>query len=166
VILHADRITLRPFEAADLPAVAAMLAEPEVARWWGDYDEDRLRREHLEAPDSENLVIEVDGQVAGLMLVYDEEEPEYRHAALDISLATAHHGQGLGRRALRLVIDHLVAERGHHRFTIDPSADNERAIRSYRAVGFRPVGILRKYWRAPDGTWRDGLMMDLLAEDL
>jgi RimJ/RimL family protein N-acetyltransferase len=52
------------------------------------------------------------------------------------------------------------------RLTIDPAADNQRAIRAYRRVGFRPVGVLRRYERGPDGGWHDGLLMDLLPEDL
>jgi aminoglycoside 6'-N-acetyltransferase len=63
------------------------------------------------------------------------------------------------------VIDHLVDDRGHHRFTIDPAVGNEPAIRCYAAVGFRPVGTMRRYSRAADGTWRDGLLMDLLADE-
>ena len=35
------------------------------------------------------------------------------------------------------------------------------------AVGYRPVGVLRRYERDVDGTgWHDGLLMDLLAEEL
>jgi hypothetical protein len=49
--------------------------------------------------------------------------------------------------------------------TID-LADNAVAIRAYEKVGFRPVGVLREYWRAPDGTWHDGLLTDLLASEL
>ena len=86
----------------------------------------------------------------------------YRSVGLDIFLTTALHGQGLGREALRLVIAHYL-ERGHHRFTIDPAADNERAIRTYAAVGFKPVGRLRDYELGADGTWHDGLLMDLLG---
>ena len=56
--------------------------------------------------------------------------------------------------------------RGHHRLTIDPAADNAKAIRSYERVGFRPVGIMRRYERGLDGTWHDGLLMDLLAGEL
>jgi aminoglycoside 6'-N-acetyltransferase len=33
-------------------------------------------------------------------------------------------------------------------------------------VGFRPVGITRRSERGPDGRWHDGLLMDLLAEEL
>jgi aminoglycoside 6'-N-acetyltransferase len=61
---------------------------------------------------------------------------------------------------------HLIDERGHHRLTIDPAADNVRAIAAYSKLGFRPVGVLRAYQRMPDGRWVDGLLMDLLADEL
>ena len=61
---------------------------------------------------------------------------------------------------------YLIDERGHHRLTIDPAADNARAIRTYEKVGFRAVGTMREYRRSPDGAWRDGLLMDLLAREL
>ena len=43
---------------------------------------------------------------------------------------------------------------------------NEHAIRAYARVGFRPVGLMRDYERGPDGTYHDGMLMDLLANDL
>ncbi len=49
---------------------------------------------------------------------------------------------------------------------IDPAAANERAIRAYAAVGFQPVGRMRQYERGPDGTFHDGLLMELLRDDL
>jgi aminoglycoside 6'-N-acetyltransferase len=33
-------------------------------------------------------------------------------------------------------------------------------------VGFKPVGIMRQYERGPDGTWHDGLLMDLVRQEL
>lgn len=42
----------------------------------------------------------------------------------------------------------------------------ERAIRAYEAVGFRRVGIMRAHERGADGSWRDGLLMDLLVGDM
>jgi aminoglycoside 6'-N-acetyltransferase len=142
---------LRPFEPADAAAMEEMLAEPEVKRWWfdGDYDP-----EH-------GWVIEVDGEFAG-WVQYEEEDYEwYPSVALDISLKTALHGRGYGRRALRLAIEHFVAK-GHHRFTIDPDVRNERAVRAYSGVGFKPVGIMRAYERKPEGGWNDALLMDLV----
>ena len=95
----------------------------------------------------------------------EELDPDYRHASLDIALATRAHSQGLGSEALRVAARHLFDERAHHRITIDPAADNAKAIRAYERVGFRPVGLLRSYERGADGTWHDGLLMDLLAAD-
>jgi hypothetical protein len=47
-------------------------------------------------------------------------------------------GQGAGTEAVALLARYLFEERGHHRITIDPAARNERAIRGYATVGFRP----------------------------
>lgn len=62
---------------------------------------------------------------------------------------------------------HLLHDLGHHRLVIDPAANNAPAIRCYAAVGFVPVGVLRQYERDADGAgWHDGLLMDLLADEL
>jgi aminoglycoside 6'-N-acetyltransferase len=158
-------LTLRPLGDDDLDALLAMLAEPTVGEWWGSLDDLDHEREGLRN-DGSAFAIEADGELAGWLGFTEEDEPEYRHAGLDILLALPHQDRGLGPRALRLAIDWLVSARGHHRFTIDPAAGNARAIAAYQKVGFRRVGILRKYERGPDGAWRDGLLMDLLAEEL
>jgi aminoglycoside 6'-N-acetyltransferase len=152
--MHHGELTLREIEPADAPVIAALLAEPAVKQWWADGDYDA---EH-------GWVAEVNGAFAG-WVQYEEETYEwYPSVGLDIALTTALHGRGYGRRVLRLVIEHFAAK-GHHRFTIDPNAENERAIRSYRAVGFKPVGVLRAYERNPSGGWNDGLLMDLIVID-
>ena len=42
---------------------------------------------------------------------------------------------------------------------------SQQARRPVVLLGFRPVGVLRKYERVEDGVWRDALLMELLAED-
>ena len=162
--LHGRRLALRPVAEGDLDALLAILAEPEVARWWGPQAE-QPDREELLGPDARFAIV-VDGAVAGWLACEENSDPMYRHVGLDIFLTTALHGRGrgLGREALRLAIAHYL-ERGHHRFTIDPAAHNERAIRAYAAVGFKPVGLMRDYELGADGTWHDGLLMDLLAAE-
>jgi aminoglycoside 6'-N-acetyltransferase len=129
-------------------------------------------REHTRAGLLEDVAeraafaIEIDGALPGWLGVDKREDPDYRHASLDIFLAPEHHGGGHGPRALRLAARWLIDERGHHRLTIDPAASNERAIGVYASLGFRPVGLMRDYERGPDGAWRDGLLMDLLAHEL
>lgn len=164
-VLQGDRVTLRPVREDDADALLALLTEPAVARWWHEWDAVRVR-ELLADREEPALAIEVGGELAGLLLLGEESYWMYRHASLDIAIATEHQGKGLGREALRLAISHLIEEHGHHRFTIDPAAANERAIATYSRLGFKPVGVLRRYELQPDGEWHDGLLMDLLADEL
>ena len=115
-------------------------------------------------PDSTRLTIEVDGRVAGLIKFYEEPEPRYRHASIDVFLDPAFHNRGIGTEAVRQVVRLLVEERGHHRITIDPATDNAAAIRAYEKAGFRTVGVMRSYEREVEGDgWRDSLLMELIA---
>ena len=157
--LAGERVVLRPVRPDDAPALAEMLAEPEAARWLGQGDGEDVREEIRSEP---SFVILIDDSVAGWLQVHEEAEPDYPSVAFDILVRPDLRGRGLGREALSFAIRHYI-DRGHHRFTIDPAVDNARAIRSYTAVGFKPVGVMRAYERPPDGTLRDGLLMDLLA---
>jgi aminoglycoside 6'-N-acetyltransferase len=155
-------LTLRPLAPQDAPELLRIHASAEVARWWGPVAEGFPWDE----PQSTRLTIEVDGAIAGLIQFWEEAEPRYRHAGIDLFLDPQLHGRGLGAEAVRLVVRLLIDERGHHRITIDPAADNAAAIRAYEKVGFRPVGVLRRYERDADGDgdgWHDSLLMELLA---
>lgn len=163
--LHGPRITLRPLKRSDAPALRKLLAEPEVSRWWGVYDDAKLERDFYDPAWAYTYLIEVDDAIAGLIQFHEVPDPDYMHAGIDITLGTAHQGLGLGTEALRTLIDYLIAGRGHHRITIDPAVDNTRAIHVYEKVGFKPVGVMRRYERGADGTWHDNLLMDLLAEE-
>lgn len=90
----------------------------------------------------------------------------YRHANMDNYIRPDSHGVGLGSDAVRTLAHHLVADHGHHRMVIDPAADNGAAIACYSKVGFRPVGVMRQYEQGSDGSWHDGLLMELLADDM
>ena len=158
--LRGERLCLRAPRHGDAEALVAILAEQEVARWWGTND---IASVHADLDAS--FVIVIDGSPAGWVLYEEETTPGYRHVGFDIMLTTSAQGKGYGREALRLAIRHFIG-RAHHRFTIDPAAHNERAIRCYAAVGFRPVGVMRDYERVDDGPWHDGLLMDLLKDDL
>ncbi|MGW4893262.1 GNAT family N-acetyltransferase [Kitasatospora sp. NPDC004240] len=166
-ILRGELVRLRPPTGEDVPVLAAIRAEPEVyGRWRGGDDLTAAVTDDLADPDAETFAIEYEGRVVGAIQWYAEADPDYRHAGIDIYLGTAVHGRGVGTDAVRTLARHLVDDLGHHRLVIDPATDNLAAIRCYTKVGFRPVGILRRYERGPDGSWHDGLLMDLLAEEL
>jgi aminoglycoside 6'-N-acetyltransferase len=147
--------------------LARIRATPEVhRRWRGGDDLAAAVLDDLADPEAETFAIEYDDRVVGAIQWHAETEPDYRHAGLDIYVDPGVHGRGLGTDAVRTLARHLVADHGYHRLVIDPAADNVAAIRSYAKVGFRPVGIMRRYERDADGSWHDGLLMDLLADEL
>ena len=164
--LHGERVVLRPLTAEDVPALRAIQAQPGVARWWGepkdgDYDEKLKGAEGVTA-----FAIVVGDELAGLIQYSEEDDPMYRHAGIDLFLSDAFQRSGLGTDAVRAMARHLTADRGHHRLVIDPAAGNLAAIRTYEKAGFKPVGVMRQYERLPGGEWHDGLLMDLLSDEL
>jgi aminoglycoside 6'-N-acetyltransferase len=166
-VLRGPRVTIRPGGPDDIASLHAILAEEPVARWWGEPPPaDQLAAKLRGDGSAVLLVTEIGGQVAGGIQYDEEQDPRYRHAGIDIFLGGRFHGQGAGAEAVGLLARFLFDQRGHHRITIDPAAANRQAIRCYRKVGFRPVGVMRQYERGADGQFHDGLLMDLVRDDL
>jgi aminoglycoside 6'-N-acetyltransferase len=163
--LHGDSLRLELVADAHVAELRRILRTPEVrARW---RDEATSPQWPFDDSSSTRYAVMVEGSVRGMVQYAEANEPDYRHASIDIFLDPAVHGRGVGRDAVRTLARHLVHDRHHHRLVIDPAADNEAAIRCYTAVGFRPVGVMRSYERDAEGDgWHDGLLMDLLAEEL
>ena len=163
MVLRGPRVTLRTAGLDDAARLTSIRREPEVERRWGILEEGEMEEF---VKDEKTFVVEVDGEVIGAVQYDEVEDPMYRSAGIDLYLTTPRHGQGLGSEAVRILARHLIEERGHHRLTIDPAADNAAAIRAYEKVGFRRVGTMRSYERGPDGSFHDGLLMELLAGEL
>jgi aminoglycoside 6'-N-acetyltransferase len=152
---------LRPLADSDETELRRIHALPEVARWWGSPPDGFPLSDD---PEATRQVIEVGGAVAGLIDFWEEPTPRYRHATIDLFLAPAFHGRGLGTEAVRRVVRQLIDDRGHHRITIDPACSNTVAIRAYEKAGFKAVGLMRRYERDNDGKgWHDALLMELIA---
>jgi aminoglycoside 6'-N-acetyltransferase len=135
--------------------------EPEVRRWWQD--------PHDDFPDlggGTNYTVLLGEEVIGFAQWYEERDPMYRHAGLDLFLDPTVHGRGLGLETVRLLCAHLIDDHGFHRIVADPEVENETSIACFRKAGFRPVGVVRQYSRDRFGAWKDGLLLDLLAEEL
>ena len=165
--LTGDLVTLRPIRPSDREALEAVLRDPTVAAVW-DTRGAQVSTDELLATDAGWTVwaIEVGGEFAGSIQASEELDPDYRHAGIDIFMSSRFQGRGLGTDAVRTLARYLLEVRGHHRLTIDPAADNARAIHTYEKVGFKPVGVMRQYERGVAGTFHDGLLMDLLAGEL
>ena len=157
--LHGREVVLRPLAPDDAAALRAIHLTPEVSAWWGEIDAGFP----FDEPQSTRFTIWLDDRVAGLIQYGEEDEPQYPHAWIDIFVDPELHGRGVGTDAVVAVRDHLIADRGHHRVTIDPAVDNVAAVRSYEKAGFRRVGVMRAAERAPGGLWRDALFMEYVG---
>jgi aminoglycoside 6'-N-acetyltransferase len=156
--LRGNRVTLKPVTPEHADELRHIHEKPEVLTWWGDHDEGFPFDDD---PDTTRFAILVDGnRIAGLVQYGEEEEPDYRHAWIDIFLDPDLHGRGLGAEAVRTLARHLFENKKHHRITIDPAAANTQAINAYEKAGFRAVGTMQKAWRAPSGEWVDVLLME------
>ena len=115
--------------------------------------------------DGDAWAIEMDGELAGWLGFTEETEPEYRSVGLDISLSGRFQGQGLGPDALRTAIRWFAAR-------ARPPPLHDRPERAQRAgdQGLRGRRLQADRHHAPlelvDGEWTDGLLMDLLIEEL
>ena len=95
VSLKGERVLLRPGRPEDVGALVRIRNEPEVARRWGTEDIEGEVEEGFVGNDG-GFVAEVEGEVVGAIQYGEEEDPMYRHANIDLFLATSHHGRGLG----------------------------------------------------------------------
>lgn len=141
----------RPLAEADLALLAGWLQRPHVARWWGPAESvDELREDFLSGGSTRAFIVHRDGEPMAFVQCYvvlgsgdgwweDETDPGAR--GIDQFLAHAHQlDQGLGRAMLRAFVRQLFDDPAVTVVQTDPSPDNPRAIRCYRAAGFQPVG--------------------------
>jgi RimJ/RimL family protein N-acetyltransferase len=148
--------------AEHLPLLHTWLTRPHAAQWWHPTPSvDELHADYIATQDEPNatrayLAHEGDEPI-GFIQRYvvmgsgdgwweDETDPGAR--GIDQFLADEHRlGQGLGRRMIRAFVEQLFADPAVTVVQTDPAPHNTRAIRCYRAAGFRDVGEVM----TPDG---------------
>lgn len=169
-VLTGDGVTLRPLTPDDADDLLRILGHPEVARWWEGYDRARVLDELVAEGDGESfgIVVDQDGtaSLVGMIQYYEQDDPDYRHAGVDLFVDPGVHRKGVGRAAVRALVRHVADDLGHHRVIVDPSAANERSVAFFESLGFRRVGVLRRYERRADGTWGDNVLLELLVDEL
>ena len=164
-VLTGAQVTLVPVRTGHAAELRRIRGATAVARWWGEIDPEPWPSEELEVGEARFAVL-TDGAVRGMIQYFEEADPMYRHASIDLFLDPAVHGRGIGRDAVATLVRYLLADRGHHRLVIDPAVGNHPAIKCYSSVGFREVGVMRAYERNADGSgWHDGLLMELIDSD-
>jgi aminoglycoside 6'-N-acetyltransferase len=161
--LSGGHVRLRLITDGDRQRIVEIRSTEPVARRWHGDDLDAEFSADLADDDVHRFAIEAPhGGVVGMIQFGEEHDPDYRHASIDIFVDPAEHRRGIATDAITTLADWLFDQRGHHRLVIDPAADNRAAIACYENVGFKRVGVMRSYERQADGSWADGLLMDML----
>lgn len=108
--------------------------------------------------------IEVDGQFIGSCGLFNVNETSHT-AELGIAIGDKDYwGKGYGREAVNLLIEYAFRYRNFRRVWLWVHADNERAIRAYRACGFVVEGRLREHMYS-NGRYVDAVYMGILRSD-
>lgn len=152
-----------PVTRADYPMLRRWLSEPHVRAWWGTPEgEIALMERDLESPSIAMRIVRKAGVPFAYVQHYDGTTGDMPHyadmpkgaRAVDTFIGEPSHlGRGHAAGFLRQLAEDLL-DAGHPAVVIDPSVDNPRAIRAYRAAGFEgdevrpnedgdPVHVLR-----------------------
>jgi aminoglycoside 6'-N-acetyltransferase len=164
---HED-LAVRLIDEFDLPLLSRWRSDPRLAEWYGgrdrDYGVEAIRPKYLAAEDGvTRCLVLAGGDPVGAVQFYpleDDERTEYGFGpgepawGIDVFLAPASWGKGIGPRLVRATTGYLMAERGASRVTLDPHVDNDRAIRCYEKAGFRRIRLL------PAHDYEEGALRD------
>lgn len=134
----------RKITRADYPMLRRWLAEPHIAGWWGSPDEEiALIEEDIDGGPTDMRIVSLGGEPFAFAQDYPAHHwpmPHYADfpqgtRAMDTFLGDpAYLGKGHASRYLRQRALKLAAV--YPKVVIDPSPDNIRAVRAYRAAGF------------------------------
>ena len=171
--LSDGRVTLRAWQAADVPVIVAMCREPDVIRFTSvpvpyDADDARLWLDlhpgRLAAGDGAAFAITEGGDELaigsiGVRMLHDQGSAETGyHVVAD------HRGRGLATAALRLIARWTFAELPVARLQLTTHLDNPASQRVAEKAGFTREGVLRA-WADQRGERVDLVMWSLLPGD-
>ncbi|HEV8534260.1 MAG TPA: GNAT family N-acetyltransferase [Candidatus Limnocylindria bacterium] len=166
-VLRGTRVTLRPMTHDDAPRLVRWSADADFAwnQWgrapgrFGDADVARQWIDRFGERAGMPFAIEHEGRPIGFAS-YRDLEPKARSAEVSIGIGEkALWGRALGREALALLVRHLVLDLRVHRVSLHVLAYNDRAINSYKAVGFRVEGLERDAVMTDRGHYADDVAM-------
>jgi aminoglycoside 6'-N-acetyltransferase len=148
---NSARYTFRPAVLEDLSMLRRWLDTPEVARWWGDSEEQfRLLQEDLNEPLMAMEIVLFDDVPFAYAQHYDVHSWPQAHfdfllpgsRAIDAFIGEPTMlGRGHGSAFLRLLAERLRRE-GAAVVAIDPDVNNVRARRAYAKAGFRGDAVV------------------------
>ncbi len=175
-MFESERLRFRAFDAEhDVPIFQAWWADPEVMQFQLS-NAIRLKQDETTEGMFKSWFGDDDSAVGFVIVLKETDEaigfinlwgikPKNRNAELGVLIGRKDlWGQGLGKEALHVLLRYAFAELNLHRIMLRVFANNERAIRAYRSVGFVEEGRLREeIFR--EGRWLDSVVMGILQRE-
>jgi ribosomal protein S18 acetylase RimI-like enzyme len=164
-------VALRDVRASDAAQVHALLlgvleeglgfvATP--SELGADPETSRRALDAVAAGDGVGVVAELGGRVVGYAIARPSGPARLAHDAhLEIVLAPASRGMGLGGALLDALVGRARQDGAILRLSLAVFADNERAVKLYGSREFHVEGHRKGAIREADGTLRDDLLMVL-----
>jgi RimJ/RimL family protein N-acetyltransferase len=167
-------VTLRPFNAADAPALAAIWTDPAIrarntvpeASEEAALDWIAARNENLQANVAWEWAL-VDGATKSLLGRRALKGIDWINGRAEAAcwIAAGFRGHQFAARSLRLAAGFAFAQ-GLVRVQAEIESDNEASLRSVKAAGMHHEGTFRSYFVSNAGVRVDAEMYGLLEEDL
>ncbi|WP_225845657.1 GNAT family N-acetyltransferase [Streptomyces sp. HPF1205] len=185
ISLSTERLVLRPYEEADIPALVEMMNDELVTAWTGvpqPYT-DRHAREYVtataarERAEGRGLVLAVTELLTQRLVgTVQLQHTDWRIRGTEIGYLTAAwaRGEGYACESVLAVCRWLFDDQGFERVELRTAADNTASQQVAQKIGCVSEGVLRNAGivrtQTEDGRWAeirtDLLVWSLLPEDL
>ena len=172
-VMEGRLVVLRRHAAENLAAFRRWYSDPEVVRLtryqdgpMGAGEVERFFVSRVLGPDSLTFAIHVreTDRLIGTT-AFSQLDGDNGSALFHITIGEKDAwGHGYGTEATELMLRHAFEELGLHRIALSVFSFNERAIRSYRKVGFAVEGRARDAILR-DGRYWDEVQMSILEDD-
>lgn len=167
-MIRGSRTIVRPVEDRDFPLFHEWMNDPDIS-WWMDYEGpftlDEIERD-IEKAHEEGLpfTIEFESKPIG-RIGLNRFRQQSRVASTYLFIGDpAARGRGLATDAMTALLEFAFNDRRVRMIDLMVLAENDAAIRTYKACGFREDGRLReRSWKGDH--WMDHLWMSITAEE-
>lgn len=175
--LEGGHVRIRTLRTSDLEDFLLYRANPAAYRWqaFGPMDQTEARqflRNHPKLDPTQSgqwqqLGIELlsTQQLIGDLAIRFS-RIESCNAELGLTISPDFHRLGIGKEAMRLLLNYLFSAQKIHKVFVRVNEYNQGSIKLIESKGFQLEGRLRKhFWNGIDQTWDDELIFGLLAEE-
>lgn len=135
-------LKFRPLTADDFPLLLDWLSRPHVKEWW-DAGEDTLEEVALNYGEEEEglerfILVETDGRGEKAIGYFQHYLAGDGSIGIDQLIGEEDYiNRGVGTEAIRIFVEMIIEAHQPSAVILDPSPDNQRAIRCYEKVGFQ-----------------------------